>query len=66
MVYKRFDAELNGLQTSTKLFLAIDFSAMHFIKILKNGAIFRCQNLMYFDFFASTSRSKENTIYTVL
>ena len=52
MVYIRFDTELNGLQTNIKFILAIDFSAMHFIKILKNGVIFRCQNLMYFDYFA--------------
>ena len=36
MAYIRFDAELNGLQTGTKLFLAIDFSHTHFIEILKN------------------------------
>ena len=36
MAYMRFDAELNGLQTGIKLFLAIDFSHTHFIEILKN------------------------------
>ena len=32
----RFDAELNGLQTDIKFILAIDFSTIHLIKILKN------------------------------
>ena len=36
MAYIRFDAELNGLHTGIKLFLAIDFSHTHFIEILKN------------------------------
>ena len=36
MAYTRFDAELNGLQTGIKPFLAIDFSDTHFMKILKN------------------------------
>ena len=66
MAYTRFDAELNGLQTGVKHFLAIDFSLIHFIKILKNEAIFRCENFTYFHFFASILRSKENAIYTVL
>ena len=66
MVYIRFDAELYGLQTGITRFLAIDFSAIHIIKILKNRAVFRCQNLMCFDFFASIRRSKENAVYTVL
>ena len=32
----RFDAELNGLQTDIKFILAIDFSNIQLIKILKN------------------------------
>ena len=40
MPYRRFDAELNGLQTDVKRFLAIDFLSMHFIKILKIVEIF--------------------------
>ena len=36
MAFKRFDADLNGLQTRIKRFLAIDFSQTHFIEILKN------------------------------
>jgi len=66
MVYIRFNAELNGLQTGVKFFLAIDFSPTHLIKILQNGAIFRLKNLMSFDILASILRSKENTVYTIL
>ncbi len=40
--YIRIDAELNGLQTGTKGFLAIDFSPIHIVKILKNGVNRRC------------------------
>ena len=66
MAYIQFDAELYGLQTSIKHFLAIDFSHTRFIEILKTWAIFRCENLMYFDSFAWKSRWKENATYTVL
>ena len=38
----RFDAESNGLQTGVNFFLAIDFSPIHLVKILKNHANFIC------------------------
>ncbi len=40
--YIGIDAELNGLQTDKKSFLAIDFSPIHIVKILKNGVNRRC------------------------
>ena len=40
MAYIRFDAELNGLQTDVKSFLAIDFFPDYSMRILNNCTIF--------------------------